>query len=481
MTWLLEKTIPSATHCILIGNISKAILEIEKSNYSQILWILDKNESPIGVSHNIQILKFDAADINKDLKTAEQFLISTPAILPTLKVSQSISKLANAYEKLLAGLIPILDQRQRIRNSQVQQGYFVQKRIFENLPWVLEHPLPQTLKNRFTNHCALVIGAGPSLDITLPLVEQWEFKPIIIVADSAVSAVEKTKLPIHFVVGIDPKKTCTNCSISTRRGIGVFTSDIDKSFLSTWGTENCYCIPKGEMTEKWLQKHGWETGEVKAENNAGLTGILLADFLGVNAIVLIGMDMACNNTRYASLVNRKLTLTDASVQIPGNYKETVATPFPSDWQITASATKLLSSQKSIVNFNDRGARLEGTTLVHPRDSKTLEKTLQEHLQSLGNREVEVNFITEPNAKICEYLKKFLREGEMFLSKLQTLSEKEKLDALKEWTIETDHAQLVGSHAYNLMSFLVQNRNDQNFVSKWLSEYESLLTTLKKFF
>jgi len=138
---------------------------------------------------------------------------------------------------------------------------------------------------------------------------------------------------------------------------------------------------------------------------------------------------------------------------------------------------LLSSRKSVVNFNDRGARLDGANLVHPHDSETLEKTIQEHLKTFPDEEIKLHAEYKPLSKVYKQLREVLKGEEIFLAKIQKFSEKGKLDALKEWATKTDHAQLIGSHAYNLMSFLVQNRQDSKFLTQWISEYKSILGSL----
>ena len=46
------------------------------------------------------------------------------------------------------------------------------------------------------------------------------------------------------------------------------------------------------LTEDWLAEKGIAKTKLQAVNNAGLTALLFADFLGPSGIILIGMDLA---------------------------------------------------------------------------------------------------------------------------------------------------------------------------------------------
>ena len=53
----------------------------------------------------------------------------------------------------------------------------------------------------------MVVGAGPSLDVTLPFLNDKIPRPIIIATDSSLSALHKLNIDPDFVVSIDPEKS----------------------------------------------------------------------------------------------------------------------------------------------------------------------------------------------------------------------------------------------------------------------------------
>ena len=51
-----------------------------------------------------------------------------------------------------------------------------------------------------------------------------------------------------------------------------------------------------------------------------------------------------------------------------------------DWKETSNLIKDISTRRMIINLNDRGAQLEGATVIHPRDITELRKAISENLQ-----------------------------------------------------------------------------------------------------
>ena len=65
-------------------------------------------------------------------------------------------------------------------------------------------------------------------------------------------------------------------------------------------------------------------------------------------------------------------------KIPGNFQDTVPTPFLSDWQETSKACLNISQDRPIINLNDRGAKLEGTDILNPENFDDIIDTLEEN-------------------------------------------------------------------------------------------------------
>ena len=143
------------------------------------------------------------------------------------------------------------------------------------------------------------------------------------------------------------------------------------------------------LFEDWLSEKGVAKTPLQAINNAGLTALALADFLDPSVILLLGMDMSGiddGSTRYAKITGRRhiQTLSSINHDIPGNFSETVKTPFFSDWQETSDFCQKISPKRTIINLNNGGAFLAGTNPIHPRESKELKELLSQNLDDFNN-------------------------------------------------------------------------------------------------
>ena len=148
------------------------------------------------------------------------------------------------------------------------------------------------------------------------------------------------------------------------------------------------------ICEDWLSEKGIGKTSLMAINNSGLTALAFADFLSPSAILLVGMDLAGGGDgriRYAKNTGRSNIEIDATIfhEIPGNYAKKVPTPFYSDWKETSDASARYSNKRSIINLNDRGALLEGSSLIHPDDFRDVKQLLCDNLSSFEKRNEEI--------------------------------------------------------------------------------------------
>ena len=187
---------------------------------------------------------------------------------------------------------------------------------------------------------------------------------MVIAADSSLRALRSIGIDPDFVVSIDAEKTHDSCSEANYApGIAILSSQSHGSWREKWSNK-CRFLSGRVLTEDWLAEKGIAKTKLQAVNNAGLTALLFADFLGPSGIILIGMDLAGGGRgadRYALSTGRShmQTHTDHFHKVPGNFEASVPTPFLSDWQETSEVIGEVSNRRLIVNLNDRGARLGG--------------------------------------------------------------------------------------------------------------------------
>jgi hypothetical protein len=121
--------------------------------------------------------------------------------------------------------------------------------------------------------------------------------------------------------------------------------------------------------------------------SCGSTAIELARYLGCDPIYLFGMDLAVDPANQArrhqaeadpSLYTKSHYDPTAQLpRVPGNYSETVPCFALGDWR-ELDARLSARTEGTVFNVNDRGARLRGTTLVHPEQLAPIDTAIDKH-------------------------------------------------------------------------------------------------------
>lgn len=507
--WLSESVSDGAKSLIVLGVIDS--LTISKLS----------NEFPLGIllfasqKETISPFPKEVTFIDRKESTLlikeklENFMLLDYNSPPTVKVCKSITdESTEEYNKILDLTISEIDSTMRARRTRTETGYLRQRQIFINLAGYLTKRIPSEWNGLAQGSLAIVVGAGPSLDITLPLLKSGIPKPIIVASDSSLRALRDANLDPDFVISIDPQKTFESCSEQDYSpGIAVLSSQSHESWSKKWGKNCCYLSGR-VITEDWLIEKGISKTDFLAINNAGLTALMVANFLNPSVLLTLGMDLSGGgggHERYAKNTNRAHVQIFASHyhKIPGNFSDTVTTPFLSDWQETSDFCRKLSENKTIINLNDRGAKLEGTTLVHPDQVGELKNVLNQSLKPFNSPELTLlnkrktlrghglNQVLCQLTAICDniwssfpkqenennsILITFLREtladhnkakllGDFAFSVMPIISPKKepKLQELKRFTNE------IKDLIWKLEDAILESSSDDEFLSRFLTE------------
>ena len=383
--WISESGSSSAKLVILLGTIEKEVLLNEVDSFpAGVLWIGSGVVS--GESSLPNLRKLNSQDELDEIdKSLYEFFALDYNEMPMVKVSnQSQNSDCEFHLIMLKHISEKIDSVSRARRTRATTGMQRQEQIFKNLPGYLLSRIPNEWSTLASRSVAVVVGAGPSLDCTLPLLQVGLVKPVIIAADSSLRALNKFGIKPDFVVSIDPNKDFANCSTpGFCPGIAILSSQSHPSWRNSWKDRVRFSSGR-VLTEDWLAENGISKTPFTAKSNSGLTALSFADFLNPSVIIMVGMDLSGGNRgaqRYAQSTGRSHMEIHASHvhKVPGNYENEVFTPFLSDWRETSSETLIISKRRLILNLNDRGAQLQGCTLIHPNDIDEMKKAVNESI------------------------------------------------------------------------------------------------------
>ena len=382
--WISTFGRPNSNLAIIIGEISDAeIIRESERHLGGVLWVCENIERANDfIPPSVQCLNLHESQPVLSQKITD-FIALDYRDLPCVKVSPSIVGY-NTYSDALDLVILKTEAISRARRTRQATGFDRQYQVFQNMPGYLLSRVPPEWSTLGSNCFALVVGAGPSLDVTLPIFQAGFPRPIIIACDSALSALSRQGISPDFLISIDPHKSFESCSRQDfSPGIAILSSQSHPSWSRQWGEKARYLSGR-VLTEDWLATKGVSKTSILAANNAGLTALSFAHSLCPSLIITIGMDLSSglhHGDRYAVNTGRTHIQVHAEHYhtIPGNFEKTVKTPFFSDWEETSRLSLAISKQCPIFNLTDRGAVLEGATLVHPDDSAHLKQAVSENI------------------------------------------------------------------------------------------------------
>ena len=383
--WLSQTESANSKTAILIGEIELEQLIREIDFFPKGILIIGKySDDTSNVTDLLKLLSVNQ-DNESLLQEIQSFIRLDQDNIPTIKVGHIKNhKMADRFLEIIEIVKSVIDSTVRARKTRKETGFLRQKNIFNNLNYYLNERVPNEWKNYSKGSIAVVIGAGPSLDATLHLLSKLD-NPLIICTDSGLSSLRESTLSPHFVINLDPEKTFDQCTDSSfTPGTLILSSQSHDSWNINWNGTVRF-ISGRVVTEDWLSEKGVGKTTAIAENNVGLTAISFANYLGPSAIILFGMDLSCGGNgekRYAEVTGRQNIEVNTSFyhKIPGNYCETVPTPFFSDWQETSKKCLEISKNTLLININDRGAQLEGTNLLHPKDFVELLESFEDNFK-----------------------------------------------------------------------------------------------------
>jgi len=388
--WISETEVANASLVILVGLVKPETISEEALHFPKGVLHLG-SESSEKTSSSARFVNIDAPE-NWLREQINDFLLLDYDTAPAVKVSKILEEEYKAkYSRVIGFILQEIDTTLRARRTRDETGFFKQLQIHENLPFYLKQRIPDEWGQLCQESMVIVVGAGPSLDKTLPLISTLAIKPFIIAADSSLKALKKASILPNFVVSIDSEKRFDSCSYpGFTPGCAILSSQSNSTWSRMYKDKKAY-ISGRVVTEDFLAEKGIGKTSVQAINNAGLTAIQLANSMGPSAILLIGMDLSGGGNgevRYAKNTGRDHIQIHAEAyhKIPGNFTNEVLTPFFSDWLETSQLCSKISQKRLVINFNDRGAQLDGVTLIHPDAFPEMRSALEESLKSFSPKD-----------------------------------------------------------------------------------------------
>jgi len=173
----------------------------------------------------------------------------------------------------------------------------VQENILENFRYILDCPGIVNLKDRFKDVPAVVVAAGPSLDKNIHELKQAKGKAVIIACDTALQALRAAGIEPDLVISIDYSDINLQ-KLKGQDGAGHYTVLLPavKNKAFQWFGKKTFITHLPGMFYKFLDKACGEKGTLCGGGSVAHSAFNLAEYMGCETIILIGLDLAYGET-----------------------------------------------------------------------------------------------------------------------------------------------------------------------------------------
>ena len=164
-----------------------------------------------------------------------------------------------------------------------------------NLPALLEEGDVASLRGAFSGIPAVVVAAGPSLDVNLPHLRRLTDRALIVAVDTTLRPLRHAGIRPHLVVAVDPSE------LNARHLLGL--DDTHGSWLVSEGSIDPRVFPQfarhafsfkvsDHQPWPWLREHGFDRGTLRAWGSVLTTAFDLTIEAGCEPIIFVGADLA---------------------------------------------------------------------------------------------------------------------------------------------------------------------------------------------
>ena len=285
---LLEKPIPGATTCVLVGD-ATALDRSRLHHFRHLLWLTDRDSvqraRPVLPRHAIETTIVDEAPARS---VVEQFLRRDPRHLPSVFVSDIIlTQHSDAYRRALAELETTLESHHHSRAARQKDGFIWQKRLFENLGDYATHRLPAEWSGLLEGLPALII-ADPSTEIPSDLHARFA-ETVIFAPAASLPTLARQHIAADFALAIDgagiPKSFPSSKSTPTRVVLSPLS---DPAWPRAIADAERYYLSARHPTIDWLSTQGIASPPIAVAADYIATALALARFLRCSPIQVLG-------------------------------------------------------------------------------------------------------------------------------------------------------------------------------------------------
>ncbi|MDG1138154.1 MAG: DUF115 domain-containing protein [Opitutales bacterium] len=422
--WLLQQKKAEATSCFLVGAIEEHSTLSEFSEYNHVVWFVEEEKLPSESTlyqnvYPMTLETVDKSNVDEIIQMlSDENMVHTPDIFCTEHILENYSV---SYEYIIQRIQIFLENKKRGVNTHMFHGFISQRKVISNIPNFIKNKFSDNFENSIEGVPAAIIGAGPSLDVSIRLLEKYHKKMLIFCTDSAVKSLSKANIDPDAIITVDVTKLPENYLEENRAVKSLFLSLKSPQEWVDKSESNTHFLSGSNLADSFLELNGISATKCKIVGNCGVTALNISMFLGCSPIILFGMDHAVDDSgkRWTGdLAEREARMSSHihDTTVEGNYTSNIKCGVSHELEVFKQVASRTSPNQEIWNINDRGAKVDNAKLIHPDnftfDFENLSKDKNLFLKSDSSDQKAIK-------KIMGILSKCLKKNKSIIKKLKS--------------------------------------------------------------
>jgi hypothetical protein len=310
-------------------------------------------------------------------------------VISSLKLYEETNP--EGYLQLQHQLSYDIAQKKALVEEYMQYGGMFFRNLYPNLLEIPHAYWGNGLFEKFSQVPAIICGAGPSLNKNMDLLSSLKERALLFAGGSALNALIPRGIIPHFGVAIDPdEQQYRRVAVTQPYCIPFFYRSrlFHKALIDMTGPRLYLTGAGGYETSRWFEQQLNIDGEdVDEGHNVVNFSLQIAQALGCNPIILVGVDLAFTDQKYYAdeiVANLKLTEKDLKIDVSVDAetvlkKDIYGKPVYTLWKWITEATWIsefaqLHPEITVINATEGGLGFEGIS------NSPLQEVAQEFLQ-----------------------------------------------------------------------------------------------------
>lgn len=219
---------------------------------------------------------------------------------------------------------------------------------------------------------AIVVAAGPSLDLNIEKLKMAQGKAIIIATDTAMRDLNKHNIRPDFMVTVDPRKPADYLEDERCRDIPLFCADISNRAILEHHRGPKIFIEISDSMKELFPMHIWDTVDLGRGGSVATAAFSLCVSLNLKTIIMVGQDLAYRNgvSHAGNRMSGEEMHGKFLVEVENIYGEKIMTRH--EWydflRWFEDAIYVVGDKMKVIDATEGGAKIKGTEILTLEDA-----------------------------------------------------------------------------------------------------------------